>query len=207
MWGMPRLRNLCLKFVQEVVFEFLISTIARTMLELITVDLKAERSLARGRAWRGDVNTKHGSFLWQRLDLVLLGDNLEGEARVLDDDAPDADAARAAAARDLDLGAVEVGRGQLRSCTLAPVVELAAQDLARVAEPEVVQGREDGVLPPLLGQAVELEAAPLAGGQRPRLQGPGALLLLVAGPASGFARGRGQRGARLQEERSMLDLV
>lgn len=144
--------------------EFLTCAIASPMLELITVDLKAERFLVRGCAGRGDVNAEHGSLFRQRLDLVPPRDDLEGEAGVLDDNAPDADAAGTPAPRDLDLGAVEVGGTELGGGTLAPVVELGAQDLADVPGPEAIQGGEDGVLLRLLGQVVELELAALAGG-------------------------------------------
>ncbi len=85
------------QFLQEVIFELLVCAIARPMLKLIAMNLEAERFLIRGGVWRRDVNAKHGAFFRQSLDLVLSSDDLEREARVLDDDAPDSNAAGAPA--------------------------------------------------------------------------------------------------------------
>lgn len=188
-------------------FELLIGAIARAMLELIAMNLKAKRLVVRCRVGCRDVDAEHGALLGQRLDVVLRRDDLEGEARVLDDDASHADATGTPAPRDLDLGAVEVGRAQLRRRALAPVIQLAPEDLTRVTHPELVQRREDGVLLPLFRQVVELAPATLARGQRLRSQRLGALLLVIAGAPAGITSGRGRRGARLQEEGPVLDLV
>ncbi|KAJ2970549.1 hypothetical protein NUW58_g9660 [Xylaria curta] len=110
------------KLLQKVILELLIRAIARPMLELITMNLKAER-LRLGLCFRRrDVHAKHSALLRQRLDLIPHRHDLEGEPRVLDHDAAHADAAGAPAARHLDLGAVQVRRAQLRRRPGAAVV-------------------------------------------------------------------------------------
>lgn len=157
--------------------------------------------------YRRHNNPEHGTLLRHGLDLVPLRDDLEDEPGVLDDNPPDPDAARAAAARDLHLGAVEVGGAELRRGTLAPRVQLLAEHLPDVAQPQPVQRLVDGVLLPRLREVVEPQLAPLPRGEGLGLQGLCALLLRGAGFAAGIAGVEGGGRGGLEEEWSVLDLL
>lgn len=204
-------------------FELLVRPVSSPDGKLVAMDLEHQTlpgrslfapvpvavSVPRWLLGRRDLDAEEGSLLGDYLDVVLGRDDLKDEPGILDDDAPDAHPPHAPAAHDLDLGAVHVGGAQLGGGALPARVHLAAQDLARVAQPQGVQRRVGGVPLAAARDVVEAELPALARGQGPWLEGLLALLgLALALPPAGLSccgLGRGRR--RAEEEGAVLDLV
>ena len=110
------------------------------------------------------VEAKYSALLGHQLEGIFRRDNLECKLGVLDHDSLDSHSTDAPTAHNFGLGPVEVGAAEFGSCCFAAGVEFISENLAYVAEPEVVERFEEGVLLAFAGDVVEAKFSSLRGG-------------------------------------------
>lgn len=201
--------------------EFPVCPFRRPDCELVPKDLKDQFLHRRldvlfalvddiaGCLGRRHLYAKNGALLGHGLDGIRGGDDVEDEARVLDDDAFGADPPDTAAPDHLNLGAMEIRGGQLRGGSLATSVQFGTQYVAHVAEPEIVQRQEGGVLVAIARDLVQGQLAAKSRGQGLGLEGSFAVLqvALALGAAGLFRGGEGRGRGWAQQDGAVLNLV
>lgn len=139
---------------------------------------------------RRELDAESGALFGHGLDGIVGGDDVENEACILDDDAFDADSTHTCAPDHLDFSTMKIGSGQFCGGALSTGIDLGAQYLAHIAEPQIVQRQEGNVCLAVARHLVQAQLAALFSGHRFGLEGPFAVFQLpLALGAAGLFRG------------------